>query len=188
MLVAVIIAVVTVTITPIIAVVIVAPLITPVVVAVILLVEMRGSPDILRDLLVGLVSICPLFHHHEQVLDRFRPLMEQLSPKGVMIAEALDKRRDGLIVVDVGDGYPCLRATLSWFIFPSRDGSLALMAKIAPPKPGGNARNSSSYGLVMARVEPVDLVLFLRDGRERIPTNLPNIHHVNDGGRVADLR
>jgi hypothetical protein len=26
-----------------------------------------------------------------------------------MIAEALDKRRDGLIIVDVGDGYPCLR-------------------------------------------------------------------------------
>jgi hypothetical protein len=26
-----------------------------------------------------------------------------------MIVEALDKRKDGLIIVDVGDGYPCLR-------------------------------------------------------------------------------
>jgi hypothetical protein len=87
--------------------IIVAPLITPVVVAAILLVRMRGSLDILLDLLVGLVSICPLFCHHE-ILDRFRPLMEQLSPKGVMIAEAPDKCRDGLIIVDVGDRYPCL--------------------------------------------------------------------------------
>jgi hypothetical protein len=43
---------------------------------VILLVRMRGSPDILLDLLVSLISICPLFHHHEQVLDLFRPLTE----------------------------------------------------------------------------------------------------------------
>jgi hypothetical protein len=46
---------------PIIAVVIVAPLIMPVIIAAILLVKMRSSPDILLDLLVGLISIYPLF-------------------------------------------------------------------------------------------------------------------------------
>jgi hypothetical protein len=94
---------VTVIIVPIIVMVIMAPLITPVIVAAILLARMRSSPDILLDLLVGLGSIYPLFCHHEQVLDRFRPLTEQLSPEGVMIALAPDKCGDGLIVVDVGD-------------------------------------------------------------------------------------
>jgi hypothetical protein len=63
--VAIVIAAVTVIVMPIIVAVIVTPLITSVVVAVILLVETRSLPDILLDLLVGLVSICPLFHHHE---------------------------------------------------------------------------------------------------------------------------
>jgi hypothetical protein len=108
-LVTVVIVAVVIIIAPIIMAVIVAPLITPVVVAVILLVGMRSSPDILLDLLVGLVSICPLFCHHEQVLDQFRPLTDQLSPEGVMIAEAPDKHGDGFIVVDVGDGYPCFQ-------------------------------------------------------------------------------
>jgi hypothetical protein len=90
--------------------VIVAPIIvTSVVVVAIFLVGPRSSPNILLDLLVDLVSICLLFRHHEQVLDRFRPLTEQLSPKGIMIAEAPNKCKDGLIVVDDGDGYPCLR-------------------------------------------------------------------------------
>jgi hypothetical protein len=61
-------------------VVIIVPLITPVIVAAVRLVRTRSSLDIL-DLLVSLVSICPLFHHHEQVLNRFRPLTEQLSPE-----------------------------------------------------------------------------------------------------------
>jgi hypothetical protein len=107
-----VIAAVVVIVAPIIAVVISALLVTPVVVAVILLVEMRSLPDILLDLLVGVISICPLFRHHEQVLDRFKPLTKQLSPEGVMIAEVADKHRDGLIVVDVGDGYPCLQKAM----------------------------------------------------------------------------
>jgi hypothetical protein len=106
--VAVVIAAVTVIIAPIIATVIVAPLIMLIVVAAVQLVITRSSPGILLDLLVSLVSMCPLFCHHEKVLDRFRPLTEQLSPEGVMIVEALDKCEDGLIVVDVRDGYPCL--------------------------------------------------------------------------------
>jgi hypothetical protein len=35
--------------------------------------------------------------------------MEQLSLEGIMIAKAHDKHGDGLIVVDLRDGYPCLR-------------------------------------------------------------------------------
>jgi hypothetical protein len=111
-------------IAPIIAAVISAPLVTPVVVAVILLVRTRSSPDILLDLLVGLIRICSLFRHHEQVLDRFRPFTEQLSSESVMIVEAPDKHEDGLIIVDVGDGYPCLREAtnvvthrLIWIVF-----------------------------------------------------------------------
>jgi hypothetical protein len=116
----VVIAAVTVIVVPIISV----PLITPVVVATILLVRTRSLPNILLDLLVSLVSICPLFHHHEQVLGRFRPLTKQLSPKGVMIVEAPNKCGDGLIVVDVGDGYPCFQEAadvvtqrLIWIVF-----------------------------------------------------------------------
>jgi hypothetical protein len=107
-LVMVVIAAVVVIVALIIAAVIAAPLITPVIIAVVRLVRMRSSPNILLDLLVSVVSICPLFRHLEQVLDRFRPLMEELSPEDVMIAEAPDKHGDGLIVVDVGDGYLCL--------------------------------------------------------------------------------
>jgi hypothetical protein len=83
--VAVVIVAVAVIIALIIAVVISAPLVTPVVVAVILLVRTRSSPDILLDLLVGLIRICSLFCHHELVLDRFRPFTEQLSSKSVMM-------------------------------------------------------------------------------------------------------
>jgi hypothetical protein len=99
--VAVVIVAVVVIVAPIITVVIAVPLIMSVVVAMVWLVRMRSSPNILLDLLVSLVSFCPLFHHHEQVLDQFRPLTEQLSPKGVMIVEAPDKHRDGLIIVDI---------------------------------------------------------------------------------------
>jgi hypothetical protein len=53
--------VVTVAVTVIVALIIVAPLITLVIVAVVQLVRMRSSPNILLDLLVSLISICPLF-------------------------------------------------------------------------------------------------------------------------------
>jgi hypothetical protein len=37
-----------------------------------------------------------------------------------MVAEAPDKRRDGFIAIDVGDGYPCFReaadVVMQWFI------------------------------------------------------------------------
>jgi hypothetical protein len=69
MLVTVVIAAVTIIVVLIIMVVVAALLITLVIVAAILLVGTRSSLDILLDLLVGLVSICPLFHHHEKVLD-----------------------------------------------------------------------------------------------------------------------
>jgi hypothetical protein len=61
------------------------------------------------------------------------------------------------------------------------------MAKIAPPKPGehwellfvwignGTGRTGRSGA-------------FLLDGREQIPTHLSDVHHVDDGGRVADSR
>jgi hypothetical protein len=86
-LVVVVIVAVEVIIAPINAAVIVALLIMPVVIAAILLVRTRSSSNILLDLLVALVSICPLFCHLEQVLDQFRPLMDQLSPEGLMIVE-----------------------------------------------------------------------------------------------------
>jgi hypothetical protein len=60
---------VTVVIAPIIAAVITTSVIASVVEAVILLVEARSSANIFLDLLVGLVSICPLLRHREKVLD-----------------------------------------------------------------------------------------------------------------------
>jgi uncharacterized membrane protein YgaE (UPF0421/DUF939 family) len=53
----------------IIAVVVAAPIIAPVVGVVILLVGSRSSANVFLDLLVGLVSVCPLLCHREQVLD-----------------------------------------------------------------------------------------------------------------------
>jgi hypothetical protein len=47
----------------------VAPIITPVIKVVISLVRSRSPANVFPDLLVSLVSICPLLHHHEQVLD-----------------------------------------------------------------------------------------------------------------------
>jgi hypothetical protein len=58
-----VVAAVTVVVAPIIAAVI------PIVGAVILLVGARNPANIFLDLLVGFVSICPLFCHREKVLD-----------------------------------------------------------------------------------------------------------------------
>jgi hypothetical protein len=53
----------------IIAAVVTAPIIASVIGAVILLVGARSPTNVFLDLLIGLVSICPLLHYHEQVLD-----------------------------------------------------------------------------------------------------------------------
>jgi hypothetical protein len=60
---------ITIIIVPIIMVVIVTPIIMPVIGAAILLVKARSLTNILLNLLIGLVSVCPLLHHREQVLD-----------------------------------------------------------------------------------------------------------------------
>jgi hypothetical protein len=60
---------VAVVIAPIIAVVVAAPIIASVVGAAILMVGSRSLANIFLDLLVILVSVCPLLCHREQVLD-----------------------------------------------------------------------------------------------------------------------
>jgi hypothetical protein len=50
-------------------VVVTTPIIALVVEATILLVKVRSLANIFLDLLVSLVSICPLLRHHEKVLD-----------------------------------------------------------------------------------------------------------------------
>jgi hypothetical protein len=60
---------VAVVIAPIITAVVTTPIIVPVVGAVMLLVGSRSPANIFLDLLVGLVSVCPLLRHREQVLD-----------------------------------------------------------------------------------------------------------------------
>jgi hypothetical protein len=46
-----------------------------------------GSPDIVfLDLLVGLISICPLLSHREKVLNRIEPLMEKFGPESIVVA------------------------------------------------------------------------------------------------------
>jgi ABC-type multidrug transport system permease subunit len=64
-----VIAAVTVVVVSIIAAIVTTLIITPVVGAVILLVGLRSPANVFIDLLVGLVSVCPLLHHREQVLD-----------------------------------------------------------------------------------------------------------------------
>jgi hypothetical protein len=108
-LITIVIAVVAVIVVPIVAVVVTTPIITPVVGAVIWLVGMGGPANVLLDLLVGLISICPLLRHREKVLNRVRPLAKKFGPKSIMVAEASDERRDGFIAIDVRDGYPRFR-------------------------------------------------------------------------------
>jgi hypothetical protein len=71
-----VIAVVAIVIAPIVAAVFMMPNITLVVGVAILLVGVRSPANVFLDLLVSLVSVCPLLRHHEQVLDRVRPLAE----------------------------------------------------------------------------------------------------------------
>jgi hypothetical protein len=104
-----VIATVMIIVAPIVATVVTTQIIASVVRAMIWLVGARSSANILLDLLVGLVSICPLLHHHEKVLNRVRPLAEKFGPKGIMVAEASDKHRDGFIAVDIRDGYLCFQ-------------------------------------------------------------------------------
>jgi hypothetical protein len=54
---------------PIIAMVVVALIIVPVIGAMILLVRARSPTNVFLDLLIGVVSVCPLLHHCEHVLD-----------------------------------------------------------------------------------------------------------------------
>jgi hypothetical protein len=87
--------------------VITTPIIVPVVGATIWLVGARSPANILLDMLVSLISICPLRRHREKVLNRVRPLVEKFGLESIMVVEASDKRRDGFIAVDIRDGYPC---------------------------------------------------------------------------------
>jgi hypothetical protein len=64
-----VIVVVVVVIAPIIAAVVTAPIIPSVIGAAILLVGVRSPANIFLDLLIGLVSVCPLLRYYEQVLD-----------------------------------------------------------------------------------------------------------------------
>jgi hypothetical protein len=102
-----VIAVVTVIVAPIVAAVVMTSIIVPVVRATIWLVRARSLANVLLDLLVSLISVCPLLRHREKVLNRVRPLAEKFGPESIMVAEASDKRGDGFITVDVRDGYPC---------------------------------------------------------------------------------
>jgi hypothetical protein len=103
-----VIAAVAVIIAPIVAAVVTTPIIVPVVWAVIWLVGAGSLANVLLDLLVGLISICPLLHHREKVLNRVRPLAKKFGPESIMVAETSDKRGDSFIAVNVRDGYPCL--------------------------------------------------------------------------------
>jgi hypothetical protein len=103
-----IIAVVMVIVVPIIAAIVMTPIIAPVVWAAIWLVRARSPANVFLDLLVGLISICPLLRHREKVLNRFGPLAEKFGPESIMVAETSDKRGDSLIAINVRDGYPRL--------------------------------------------------------------------------------
>jgi hypothetical protein len=69
MLIMIIISAVTVVVVPIITVIVMTPIITPVVWVMILLVRAGSPANVFLDLLVSLISICPLLHHHEKVLN-----------------------------------------------------------------------------------------------------------------------
>jgi hypothetical protein len=89
-----VIATVMVIVAPIVAAVVTTPIIVPVVGAAIWLVEARSPTNVLLDLLVCLISICPLLCHREKILNRVRPLAEKFGPESIMVAEASDKRGD----------------------------------------------------------------------------------------------
>jgi hypothetical protein len=104
----------------IVAVVVMTPIIMPVVGAAIWLVGAGSPANVLLDLLVGHISICPLLCHREKVLNRVRPLVEKFGPESIMVAEASDKRGDSLIAVNVRDGYSRFReaadVVTQWFV------------------------------------------------------------------------
>jgi hypothetical protein len=71
--------------------VIVAPIITTPIIALVIgvaiwLVKARSPTNVLLDLLVGLMSICPLLRHREKVLNKVKPFAEKFGPEGVMVA------------------------------------------------------------------------------------------------------
>jgi hypothetical protein len=104
-----VIALVAVIVAPIVATVVTTLIIASVIRATIWLVGARSSANVLLDLLVGLINICPLLRHHEKVLNRVRPLAEKFGPEGIIVAKASDKHGDGFIAVDIRDGYPCFQ-------------------------------------------------------------------------------
>lgn len=103
-----IVAAVAVVVAPIIMAVVLVPFVTSVIVVVALLVRMRGLPDVCLDLLVSLISICPLLGHAEQILDRLKSLAEQLGSESVMEVKTPDEGGDGRVIVDVGYIDSCL--------------------------------------------------------------------------------
>jgi hypothetical protein len=111
---------VTVIIALIITAVITMSIIAPIVGVAIWLVRARSPTNILLDLLVGLISICPLLCHREKVLNRVRPLAKKFGPESIMVAEASDKRGDGFIAIDIGDGYSrfqeAVDVAVQWFV------------------------------------------------------------------------
>jgi preprotein translocase subunit SecF len=60
---------VAVVVAPIITTIVMTSIIMPVVWVAILLVRVRSPANVFLDLLVGLISICPLLRHHGKVLD-----------------------------------------------------------------------------------------------------------------------
>lgn len=84
---------------------------TPVIGAARLVVEAWGSPDILLDLHISLISVRPVLHHGEQFLDRSWPLTEQLVVEIVEVAVASDESEDGIIGSNVWDGKTRIRET-----------------------------------------------------------------------------
>jgi hypothetical protein len=104
-----VIAAVMVIVAPIVAAVVTTPIILSVIGAVIWLVGAKSPANVLLELLVSHINICPLLCHHEKVLNRVRPLTEKFGPESIMVAEVSDKRGDGFIAVDVRDGYLCFR-------------------------------------------------------------------------------
>jgi hypothetical protein len=102
-----VIVVVVVIVASIVTVVVTTPIIVSVVGTAIWLVEAGSPANVLLDLLVGLISICPLLHHHEKVLNRVRPLAKKFGLESIIVAETSDKRGDSFVAVNVRDGYPC---------------------------------------------------------------------------------
>lgn len=106
-------AAIAVVVTPIITAVIASPVIMPVVVILgVVLIGTRGSSSIFLDISISFINVRPLFGDGEQLLDRIRPLTEQLVSEVIVVAETFDEGRDGVVLVDLGDRNPCFRETM----------------------------------------------------------------------------